>query len=113
MRPTRNTTCGWWETDRTEILTADIDSGAIGKEGILVARHETTAGDICEKMKTLFELEGAEDRTTVVYVTGVGKVEVADLRKLMRSYSNRDAYLVTGTGGVERCSRHTVRTLGI
>ena len=83
--------------DRTEILTADIDSGAIGKEGIQVARHETSAGDICEKMKTLFELEGAEDRTTVVYVTGDGEVEVADLRTLMRSYSNRDAYLVTGT----------------
>ena len=44
--------------DRTEILTADIDSGAIGKEDIQVARHETNAGDICEKMKTLFELEG-------------------------------------------------------
>ena len=83
--------------DRTEILTADIDSGAIEKEGIQVARHDTSAGDICEKMKTLFELEGAEDRTTIVYVTGDGGVEVADLRKLMRSYSNRDAYLVTGT----------------
>ena len=34
---------------------------------------------------------------TVVYVTGDGVVEVADLRTLMRSYSNRSAYLVTGT----------------
>lgn len=83
--------------DRTEVLTADIDSGAVGKEGIQVARHDTSAGDICQKMKTLFELEGAEDRTTVVFATGDGEVEVADLRALMRSYSNRDAYLVTGT----------------
>ena len=98
--------------DQTEILTADIDSGAIRKEGIQVARHEMRAGDICQKMKTLFELERAGDRTTVVYVTGDGEVAAADLRTLMRSYSNRDAYLVTGTRD-ERCSRHTVRTLGI
>ena len=48
-------------------------------------------------MKTLFELEGAQDRTTVVFVTGDGKVAVEDLRTLMRSYSNRNAYLVIGT----------------
>ena len=83
--------------DRTEVLTADIDSGAIAKESIQVARHDTSAGDICEKMKSLFELEGADDRTTVVFATGDGEVEIADLRTLMRSYNNRDAFLVTGT----------------
>ena len=45
----------------------------------------------------MFELEGADDRTTVVFATGEGEVEVADLRTLMRSYNNRDAFLVTGT----------------
>ena len=83
--------------ERTEVLTADIDSGAVGREVIEVARHDTSAGDICKKLRTLFDLEGAEDRTTVVFATGDGKVEVADLRALMRSYSDRDAYLVTGT----------------
>ena len=83
--------------DRTEVLTADIDSGTVAKESIQVARHDTSAGDICEKMKTLFELEGADDRTTIVFVTGNGEVEVADLRTLMRSYNNRKAFLVTGT----------------
>ncbi|MCY4530664.1 MAG: helix-turn-helix transcriptional regulator, partial [Chloroflexi bacterium] len=83
--------------DRTEILTADIASGAIRKEGLQIARHDTSAGDICEKMKGLLELGGEEERTTVVYATGDGKVEVADLRALMRSYGGQNAYLVTGT----------------
>lgn len=83
--------------DRTEILTADIASGALGKESVQIARHDTSMGDICEKMRTLFELAGAEDRTTAVYATGDGSVEVADLRTLMQQYGGRKAYLVTGT----------------
>ena len=83
--------------DRTEILTADIASGMVGTEDIQIARHDTSAGDICEKMKGLLELGRAENRTVVVYATGDGQVEVADLRKLMRSYSGQEAYLVTGT----------------
>ena len=83
--------------DRTEILTADIDSGAVGKERVQIARHDASAGDLCEKMKILLELEGVEDRTTVVYATGDSEVKVADLRTLMRAYGGRDAYLVTGT----------------
>ena len=83
--------------DRTEILTADSAAGMVGTEDIQIARHDTSAGDICEKMKGLLELGRAENRTVVVYATGDGQVEVADLRKLMRSYSGQEAYLVTGT----------------
>ena len=83
--------------DRTEVLTADIASGRVGTEDIQIARHDTSAGDICENLKGLLELGRAENRTVVVYATGDGQVEVADLRKLMRSYSGQEAYLVTGT----------------
>ena len=83
--------------DKTEILTADIASGMVGTEVIQVARHDASAGDVCEKLKEILELGCTEDRTVVVYATGGGQVEVADLRKLMRSYRGQDAYLVTGT----------------
>ena len=83
--------------DRTEVLTADIASGRVGTEDIQIARHDTSAGDICENLKGLLELGRAENRTVVVYATGDGQVEVADLRKLMRSYSGQEAYLVTET----------------